>query len=380
MSPLRDRTLVLFFTYGYSLKLWHEVGIIPREVKPYNKLAECFKEVYFLTYGYLDELKYKNILSENISVLLNFRKMKPMLYSLFAPFIHARALSKADIYKTHQVWGSWSAIIAKLLYRKKLIIRQGYLLSKFVKRQGARLIRRFAVTLLEFFAYHLADYIIIPSKAERDYIVKRYKVGTDKVIIIPNYIDIRVFKPLRNVKKEKGRICFVGRLDPQKNLLALIDAVKDLKVKLFIIGNSCSDPYAAKLRRKIENEGIKNIEFLGVVPNDRLPEELNKSEVFILPSLYEGGSPKALLEAMACELPVIGTDVEGIRRNIKHGVTGYLCGTDSNSIRRAIVYLFVNRHLMGEIGSNAKRYVVDNYSMEKVVGKELAVYHSLIKS
>ena len=53
--------------------------------------------------------------------------------------------------------------------------------------------------------------------------------------------------------------------------------------------------------------------------------------VFILPSYYEG-HPKVLLEAMSCGLPCIGTNVRGIREDVEHMKTGYLCETDHNSI------------------------------------------------
>ena len=74
---------------------------------------------------------------------------------------------------------------------------------------------------------------------------------------------------------------------------------------------------------------------LGNVLHRLLPEILNSGALVILPSHYEG-YPKTVLEAMACGLPVIGTDVRGIRELIRHGVTGWLCGTDSASIRAAI--------------------------------------------
>ena len=62
---------------------------------------------------------------------------------------------------------------------------------------------------------------------------------------------------------------------------------------------------------------------------------LTKSTIFVLPSFYEG-HPKALLEAMSCGAPVLGADSPGIRELIRHGNTGYLCGTDLRSIRVAL--------------------------------------------
>lgn len=162
----------------------------------------------------------------------------------------------------------------------------------------------------------------------------------------------------------------------RKNLFTLIDAVTGLpSVKLYIVGDG---PLREAIEERLETERIANIFLIGTVPYEKLHEELNKSEVFVLPSLYEEKS-KTLLEAMACGLPAVGSDVEGINALIEHGVTGQLCGTDSRSIREAILCLIRNRDVMSRLGSNASRYVAEKYSMKKVMEKELAVHHALIK-
>jgi glycosyltransferase involved in cell wall biosynthesis len=104
---------------------------------------------------------------------------------------------------------------------------------------------------------------------------------------------------------------------------------------------------------------------------------LNRSEVFILPSLYEG-SPKALLEAMACGLPVIGTNVTGIKEVIADGENGLLCNTDSESIRDAIIRLLASGDMRRRLGSNARAQIESNYSMEKILEKEIAVHSTVL--
>jgi glycosyltransferase involved in cell wall biosynthesis len=83
-------------------------------------------------------------------------------------------------------------------------------------------------------------------------------------------------------------------------------------------------------------------DFCGIKSNQLLPDELNVSEIFILPSLYEG-NPKALIEAMACGKPVIGTKVTGIKELILHGETGLLCDPDIDSIRETIKNLLIDQ-------------------------------------
>jgi len=267
--------------------------------------------------------------------------------------------------------GTWTAILAKMLYQKKLVVRQGYQLSSFLKKQGTNFIRLF-VWLLELISYHIADRVIVTSKSDKEYIVKKYRLSKHKIIVIPNYVNTEHFKPF-SIEKDSKRIIFVGRLVSQKNLFSLIDAVKGLDVELVIIGNG---PLKGKLKEKVVKENISSVKFLGVIPNEKLPFELNRSSLFILPSLYEG-NPKALLEAMACGLPVIGTDVEGIKGIIKHKKNGFLCNINAESIRKAIITLMCDQELIKKISLNARKYVKENFSLEKSVKTELKIYLAL---
>ena len=131
------------------------------------------------------------------------------------------------------------------------------------------------------------------------------------------------------------------------------------------------------LEKHAKEKGI-NVEFLGNIPNNELPNILNQHEVFILPSLYEG-MPKTLLEAMACGLPVIGTDVGGIREIVEHGRNGLLCGTDPKSIRETIQVLTNNEKLKRTLGEQAGITIKEKFSLNRLIEKELKLYGDLIK-
>jgi glycosyltransferase involved in cell wall biosynthesis len=108
-----------------------------------------------------------------------------------------------------------------------------------------------------------------------------------------------------------------------------------------------------------------------------LPEILNRHEIFTLPSLWEG-MPKTLLEAMSCGLPVIGTKIDGTKEVITHGKNGILCDTDSNSISDTIINLMGDEALKEKLGENARRTIVENYSLDILAKKELGLMEEFV--
>ncbi|MBN1478541.1 glycosyltransferase, partial [Candidatus Sumerlaeota bacterium] len=134
------------------------------------------------------------------------------------------------------------------------------------------------------------------------------------------------------------------------------------------------------LRAALETLARSNprIHFLGSVPHDELPSHLHRATAFVLPSLYEG-HPKTLIEAMACGLPVIATDVPGIREVITHGDTGFLCQTDSDSLRDGIAQALDDATLRESLGRRAREAAVEQFSLDRVVECELRLYHDVLE-
>jgi len=370
---LKAKTLVLFLTAGMSLDAWHKGGMLTREIAIYNELARNLDKIYFLSYGDENELQYRKLLADNIEILFDKHGIGTLLYSFLAPFIHRRALKSADFFKTNQMVGSWTAVIAKMLFKKRLILRQGFPWLLTLQEKKESKVKIIIASLIEPIAYKVADKIVVTSQHTREYVIEKYGLNPERVVVIPNYVDTDAFKPSKTTGKEKNRIIFVGRLDREKNLVNLIDAVKTLDVELVLIGEG---PYEEILKTKVESERIGNVSFLGVIPNERLPLELNRSEIFVLVSIYEG-NPKTLLEAMACGLPVIGTDVRGIKEVINHKKNGYLCDTSAESVKEAIMNVLENDELRKRMGRYARETIVEHYSVKSLAAKELSLLTAL---
>lgn len=384
--------ILLTFTFKGSLIKWKKLGLLHREIALYNKISEKNVNYRFLTYGSNKDLIFSDLMEKiEIIPIQKFISSKffpiSFLKSLLLPLKKKSFFADIDLIKTNQTYGSWIAYIPKILYRKKLIIRAGFEWLNghisFGNKKGIKNhIRYFLIYTLiyfiEFFSYKLADGIILTNKHEIDFIVKVFnlkkKQEKNKIKLIYNYIDEELFKPLDIVKKDKS-ILYIGRLSHEKNLFNLVEALKDLKdFSLDIVGQG---PEKEKLINKAKEFSI-NLNLLGVFPNEEIPKILNQYQIFILPSVSEG-NPKVLLEAMSCGVPCIGTNVQGINNILTHKINGYLCNTNSKSIKNAILTLYNDQNLREKISKNARRFILENCSLTTIANKEFSFYQEILK-
>jgi len=375
-KTLEDIILTLFFTGDVSLKTWAGVGNLDRELEIYKRLSKKLKNVNMVTYGGKGDRVYaKNFGEINLLSTTWYNNSKLTVLHLLLKYLPQ--IFRSDILKTNQIPGSEIPIWIKKHFGKKLIVRCGYLHSYFIKNQSKDQKTINEAVRLEKEAFSYADMGIVTSSWQRDIIIKQYNIEPAKIKVIPNYVITNVFKPHPEIQK-KYDLIFVGRSGSQKNISNLLEAIKYLKTKnknisLLMIGGCCDNNEI----REIVNQHRLNVTFKGNVPNFELPYVLNQAKVFILPSYYEG-HPKALLEAMSCELPCIGSDVVGIKEDIQHMETGYLCKTDYKSIANAIETVLSDDYLRKEIGKSAREYIVKNYSIDKIFKKELEVIQEVI--
>ena len=365
-------TLALFFTFGVAMRTWFEDGMLDREVAIYNELAEHADHVYLFTYGDASDRAYADRLADNVEIVPKRRVHNDLLYSFLAPLVHYRRLREVDVVKTNQMLGSWTALLAKYLCGPALVVRTGYVLTVFYDELEKPLPLRLVATALEAVAYFFADGVLTSSPRGYEYVEARYRVRGDH-LMLPNYIETDVFRPLE-VEARPNSVCFVGRLAPQKNLRALVEALGPTPYRLTVVGDGA-------LREELEglaDDVGADVTFAGRVPNHDLPELLNEHEAFVLPSNFEG-MPKTLLEAMSCGLAVVGTDVQGINEVLTHEENGLLCGTGAEAIRAAIDRVLTDPALRERLGANARRTIETEYSLETVAAREAALYGRLVQ-
>ncbi len=158
--------------------------------------------------------------------------------------------------------------------------------------------------------------------------------------------------------------------------MALLNALVGLEsVHLTVVGDG-------SLRSHLEDEVKRlnlSVDFLGTVAHEQLPSLLNQNEALVMPSIYEG-TPKALLEAMACGVPVIATKSPGITGVVTHNRNGYLCGLSIEEIRGAIQEVLGDVVLRQRLGQEAVRYIEKHHSLRAAVEQEIRIIERIVRT
>ncbi len=366
--------LALFFTFGLSLEQWLDTGLFDREKLLYEELLrkEIVSKVLWFTYGAEDnkiaeQLKQAGKLHNDIKVIqiptsFNIPCGK-YLYSLLIPGLMKDFLQSVDALMTNQMSGSWPAVLTKKITKKPLIVRTGYTWSRLKDSQKTSVLKKTFIRKAEVFAYENADFAVVSTQSQAEFIKDRFSVAEKNVFIIPNFVDINLFKPDSSVEKYPDRLLYVGRISKEKNLFNLTTAAAKADMQLDIYG---SGTLTQDIKHYAQQTGAK-LTFKGTIANNLLPQIMNRYRFFVLPSLHES-LPKSLLEAMACGLICVGTDVTGINEVISDGVNGYLAkNTDSDSIFEAIEKAKSNQP--DPISNSAIETIKNKYSLECVIDK-----------
>jgi glycosyltransferase involved in cell wall biosynthesis len=179
------------------------------------------------------------------------------------------------------------------------------------------------VWVLERVSYHAATAIITytPSMAEELDLDKfESKLYTDGA----RYVDTEKFRPRTDYEKREDLVGFIGRLDVEKGVDRMVEVVKHLPDSIGFVFVGDGD-YREMIERELAEE-IQDgqVEVVGWVDHDEVPEYLNRLKLHLLMSDPTEGLPTIILESFACGTPVYATPVSGIPDVIQEGSTGYL--------------------------------------------------------
>jgi glycosyltransferase involved in cell wall biosynthesis len=233
-----------------------------------------------------------------------------------------------------------------------------------------------------------ADAFIANSRELREELVAA-GCPAGKVAHIPNGVDLNRFHPDPAARSAEGRRClglpegplmvFAGRLDPQKGLHTLMDAMRSPALavsgaRVVLLGDG---PQRAELAEAVQRHGLSDrVLFRGVV--EEVAPYLRASDIFAFPTMGEG-MPNALLEAMATGLPCVASAVGGCRDVITNGETGLLVPPgDAAAFQEALEALIQSSGTRERLGAAARQDAVSRFGLERMVERYETCYRTVV--
>jgi glycosyltransferase involved in cell wall biosynthesis len=228
--------------------------------------------------------------------------------------------------------------------------------------------------------YLCANKVVAISDAVASWLVLNKEVPAKKVIRIYNPVDFKQANVENSFTNQTFKIGFVGRLEPVKNPLVLVEVVANLKAKgikvdLEFLGDG-------SLKQKIEKLAIK-LEVIDQITLHGFQEKpenyIVNCDLYIQPSISEGFGI-AIVEAMGLGVPVIASSVGGVPEIIDDGKTGWLLpDVTAETITKAVdLARNLESSCLKGVGIAGKRSVVDRFTIEKYMNNLDSLYENLI--
>lgn len=231
--------------------------------------------------------------------------------------------------------------------------------------------------------FHRVDSIFSVAEHNIEEDIGRLRLPRERFRVVPNGVDYRGIREMGSDAKDRSdeSILYFGRVAPIKGIQYLLQALplvlqEHPKVVLKIVGDGRSLPL---LKRQARDLGVESqVEFRGFLTGRPLFEEVARSGIVALPSLYEG-CPLTLLESMALGKPIVASDIPGMLEIMRDGVSGlaFRMG-DKDDLARKLLSLLDDPSEARRLGEEAERTIRDKYTWEHIAAKTVEGYGSLL--
>ena len=219
------------------------------------------------------------------------------------------------------------------------------------------------------------DRVTVVSSAMRDYAAELAQ--RNDIDVISMGVDVaNVFTPDHTIERNPEELLFVGRLAEIKGLRFLVLAMGNILQEfpgatLKIIG---SGPEEQMLRELAVETGVSaSINFMGAIENEKLPEFYRRAAIFVMPSVREGFG-LVLVEALACECPIVTTDLSALQDVIIDGVTGLVSRQqDSHDLAKKIISLLGSSDARKRLGTAGRQHVLKHFDWRNVTDRYMAI-------
>lgn len=244
---------------------------------------------------------------------------------------------------------------------------------------------------LEILAYRNCDVLICISDNLKEIIIEEASISPNKVLVIPNGVDVSIFDPsnVQSIRLFDGfTIGFVGNLASWQGLDLLLDVFHEVReegydINLVFVGDG---PIRQELENKVNELDIGNfVKFTGFVPQEKVPGFISGFDIG-----YTGQtkrtesrmycSPIKLYEYMAMAIPAIASDYEDTRRVINNG-TGYLFEIENDQdLKQVIIDAYRDQEIFSKMGMMARNDIIQNHSWEARVSKLIIEIEKLMNN
>jgi len=213
----------------------------------------------------------------------------------------------------------------------------------------------------------------------------RQGIAGDRISVVPNGVPAVGPLASRLAPSDAWTLGVVALFRPRKGLEVLLDALALLrdsgrKIRLRAVGSFETPGYESLIKSQVQRLSLGEvIDWIGFTRD--VPRELEKMDLFVLPSLFGEGMPMVVLEAMAAGIPVVGTLVEGVPEVIRHEIDGLLTPpSDARQLAAAIARFMTGEVDWARMRDSAHRRHAACFSDHSMAAGVAAVYDQVLKS
>lgn len=250
-----------------------------------------------------------------------------------------------------------------------------------------------SLTRIAAFLYRKADHVVVVTPAFRDFLVSRWQVPAEKISVVPNGVETRVFSPrfaahdLRESLGADGKFIasFIGTMGLAHGLNALIAAAERFQKTepdvLFMLVGEGAD--RERITEIAQAKRLSNIRFVPQQLREKIPDYIAASDACLVllkkSEVFETVIPTKMLEFMSCAKPVI-LGVRGQARKMIEASQAGICIEPENvdQLCDAILKLRREEWLRESLGRNGREYIVRNLSRERTADEYLRVLNGVI--
>ncbi len=327
-----------------------------------NNDFKNYPDIEVLSLGFSDKIA-KNKLYK-ISYLTTILKLKQIIKNFKPDILHAHYASS---YGTICALAGFNPFILSIwgsdvfLFPKKTIIHRLILKHNFKK----------------------ADILLSTSKIMK---IEANKYTNKKIEVTPFGIDLNIFKQLKNKKKTQDNSIYIGTIKSLEDVYGIDklirafkiikDRNKNLPIKLLIVGKGTKE---SALKKLVADLNLNNYtDFIGAVPNLEVPLYLNKLSVYVALSNSESFGV-AILEASACQIPVVVSNIGGLAEVVDNEKTGFIVEkNDINDAADKIEELIFDTELRVSMGKEGRKKVEKYYDWNKNVDIVIKIYNKIL--